>query len=937
MPVLRTGAVALKEGSPMQASVVSHHVGNDLETVRLDLSTQDCNAAFTYEDSDAAITVELGPGRARGHAVIRRKTGTGGHSDVLVARPRDQAGTPIAGDMWFPPSGCRTTGIRHSFQVATAAAPADPQLPIAWATELAEQFRTSDAWHAFARGRLLRLGGAEAADPTRPAARDPDQLARLMETTTGIDALQEALQADRGLLVGARQDKRSVEIAALHGPGLSSHPWAEMQKALGRPAPPEALAAATPAEFYYVRFARLSALFRVLDQADAWASPIVSLMNGRSEQRALAERYQTQLGLARSELARAFGDKVVADLAVVGSDPYFGEGTDVTLLFRVTSRPLFDATLAAALRGHGEAHGGITASTIAHHGTTIAVARAADGAVHQYRAQLGPIEVVSNSLAAIERVLDTQGGRHPSLAAELDFQYALARGADVPADVLGFLGDRFVGEVVGPHQKIGEARRQIALAELSTPAYAGLLYGWIYGQSPTSADELVAARLLGKDELVHHDGGAITWRPGEAPRSSWGTPSALTPLIDLPAVVTVSPAERDAYDRFVATYQSYWKRYIDPIAIRVAITGDALTIDTRVLPLIDDSEYRKLAMVVGDARVLAPPIDTGARAVFGLGQSAVSEASRDLRYLLRGLPDLKWLGDWVAIGVEDRPQVATAIAIHGEVPQRSDPGAYHDRRDRSELIHLPVYAAVGIRDRAAAALFLVGIRKFAEDAVPNVLAWGEVARTHDVAIVRIAAKDDSFQGLTLYYAFVKAALVVSLDEHTIRRQIDAMIAGHGPGAAPAAPAKQDGPQLVLDAAGASGGPLWRSAAWLLEVPARKAAERSVATAEAVFYGAPEVAGNPARARELALRIFGAIPQTADGRAFELGPEGVRDPVRGSRFAPAWPELPVAGSPIARLLAAIARARCEISFDAEPTTGAQAEQSLHLRLTLGTRQ
>jgi hypothetical protein len=340
---------------------------------------------------------------------------------------------------------------------------------------------------------------------------------------------------------------------------------------------------------------------------------------------------------------------------------------------------------------------------------------------------------------------------------------------------------------------------------------------------------------------------------------------------------------------------------------------------------------------------VAPPIDTGARVVFGLGHGAIQEATGGLRYLMRGLPDLHWLGDWVAFGVEDRPQVAAAILIHGEVPQRPDPGEYHDRRDRSELIHLPVYAAVGIRDRTAAAVFLVGLRKFAEDAVPNVLTWGEVARTHDVAIVRVAAKDDTFQGLTLYYAFVKDALVVSLDEHTIRRQIDALIAGHGPGGVPAPratpgmPGTPEAPQLVLDAAGSSGGPLWRSAAWLLEEPARKAAERSLATAEAVFYGAPEAAGNPARARELALRIFGAIPQTADGRAFELGPEGVRDPVRGSRFAPAWPELPVAGSPIAGVLAAIARARCEISFDPEPAKGAQVEKSLHLRLTLGTRQ
>jgi len=936
MPALRTGATQLKDGDAMDASVVSHHVGPALETLRLDLAPHDCGPAYG-QDSDVEITVALGPGRGRGHGVVRPQTGAGAHLDVLVARPRDQVGLPITGDAIFAATGCRTVGVRHPLKVV----PADPQLPIAWANELARSFgqgrdwRTQrDAWHAFARNRMLQLGGTEPPDRSAPAAPDPDRLASLMATTTGLDALQEALQSDRGLFRAIQNARPTIELATLHGPALSPHPWGEMIRALGRAAPAEPLAAATPAEFYYARFASVSGLFRVLDQADAWAVPIVSLLDGRSEQRGLAERYQTQLGLERSELARAFGDKVVAELAVIGSDPYLGEGSDLTVLFRLKARPVFDATLAAALRKHGEAHGGVTTTALSHHGTAITASRTVDAAVRQYRAQLGELDVVSNSLAAIQRVLDTQGGRHPSLLAEPDFQYALARGADVPADVLGFLGDRFVAQVIGPGQKILEARRQLALAELATPAYAALLYGWLYGESPKSSDELIASGLLGKGELVHHDGAAIAWRPGDAPTSSWGAPSAMTPLLDLPPVVTVSAEERDAYARFAQTYEAYWRGYIDPIAIRVALTRDAFTIDTRVLPLIDVSEYRKLAMLVGDARVTAPPIDRGARAVFGLGELAVREAGSGLRYLMNGMSELSFIGDWVAVGVEDRPQVAAAVLAEHEVAQRPDPDLSHYRRDRSALIHLPIYAALGIRDRVKAAAFIIGLRKLAEEAVPGVLTWGEVSRAGDVAIVRVAAKDDTLGGITLYYAFVKGAFVASLDEHTIHRQIDAMLAGHGPSGASTVPGAS---QLVLDAAGASAGPLWRVAAWLLDAPARAAGDRSRATAEVLLYGAPELAGDPARTRELALRVFGAIPLSADGRPFERGPEGLRDPVRGSAFAPAWPELPVAGSPIASLLAAIARARCEISFDDEPAAGKRGEQSLHLKLTLGVRQ
>ncbi|HEY3801961.1 MAG TPA: hypothetical protein VGL61_05110 [Kofleriaceae bacterium] len=933
MPHLRTGSTPLADGGTLEARMISHQLGKDLEIVRLDL-TAPCAASNGTNES--VVLVDLGPGRGRGHGVLRDQL-PDQHDDVVIARPADQAGKPIAGEIVFARTSCRAAGSRYHFQAAAQPVPDDAQLRAAWATGLANQLDgggwriSQDAWHTFAANRVLRLAGESRVDANRLGGPSHDSLARLMETTTGIDALQEALQADRELFATVRTAKPSIAIETIHGPALSPHPWAAMRAALGRAAPAEPLATETPAEFYYARFATPSALFHILDHADGWASPMGALLAGRSELRDLSERYQTELGLERSQLARTFGDRVVGQIAIVGSDPYLGEGTDLTLLFAVKNKALFDTTLDAALAKHGAAHGGIAASTIAYDGATIAVARSNDGAVHRYRTQLGAIELVSNSLGATKRVIDTHAAHHASLAAEPDFQYALARGADVPADMLAFIGDKLVAEVVGPRQKILEARRQIALAELSAPPFSALLYGWIYGRSPASANELVDAKLLGRDDLAHHDGAAIAWQPGEAPRSSWGTPAAMTPLIDLPPVVTVTEAERDAYARFASTYEGYWRSYIDPIAIRIAVAADTLAVDMRVLPLIDASDYRKLLEIVGDARIAVRPLGTGARAVVGLGATAIAEASSGLGMFLREAPDLKWLGDWAAIGVDDRTQVAAGILGEDDVPQAPAAASGRDRdRERELLHHFPVYGAVGIRDRAAAALFIIALRKLAEDAVPNVLSWGEVERVRDVAIVRVAAKDDTLDGLELYYAFAGRALVVSLDLPTIRRAVAGLIDSAAPSMATSSVA--GAPQLVLDEAGAPEGPLWHVGAWLLEQPAREAAERSSLTAEALLYGAPELADHPDKLRALALNVFGAVPVTADGRMFELGPGGARDPVRGNRFAPAWPELPVAGSPIARLLAAISRARIETSFDLEP--GVKDERSLHLRLTLG---
>src|SRR5258705_5561974 len=96
----------------------------------------------------------------------------------------------------------------------------------------------------------------------------------------------------------------------------------------------------------------------------------------------------------------------------------------------------------------------------------------------------------------------------------------LARDADVPAELLAFIGDRFVENVVGPGQKIAEARRQVALSELTAPPMAALLYGWVHGKSPTDKNELIRSGLLAATELKHQDGARIDWAPGSAPRST---------------------------------------------------------------------------------------------------------------------------------------------------------------------------------------------------------------------------------------------------------------------------------------------------------------------------------------------------------------------------------------------------------------------------------
>ncbi len=45
------------------------------------------------------------------------------------------------------------------------------------------------------------------------------------------------------------------------------------------------------------------------------------------------------------------------------------------------------------------------------------------------------------------------------------------------------------------------------------------------------------------------------------------------------------------YQDFVARYSQYWRRFFDPIAIRVQVTPEQYRVETIILPLIDNSLY----------------------------------------------------------------------------------------------------------------------------------------------------------------------------------------------------------------------------------------------------------------------------------------------------------------------------------------------------------
>jgi hypothetical protein len=952
---LRTGRIApIEHGELLELKVRRHALDGDeqlLELVLPEFANESPGDLF-WLNTEARLTGSSAP-----FQLVSR--GKNGEMLLWLRRTKSEGSGEIAGDAYTPAVGAQP-GHHFRFRAQAPSGAVSPELATSWATAASAYLTAQPGMFGIAAAARLHARYKLPGKPT-PAREGVDdeshELARLMDTFSGRSAVQEALASRRNGVFSAAKLPRTLPIAQLKGPELAQHPWEQLSKRLGGKQPEEPLAKAVPADFYFVRARSFAAFTEMLGFVQGFGAPAADLFDRASSERGTQQRYLAELGVETSDLSRVLGPEVVEDFAVTGSDPYLHEGSDVTLIFRLKSPLLFRAALQKALATHGAVHGGTRASTFTHEGVTVDVARSPDGRVRQHHALVAELELVSNSPVAIRRVISAIQGKAPKLADESDFRYMLARDADVPADLLAFIGDRFVASVVGPAQKIAESRRQVALAELTSAPVAALLYGWVHGKSPADKGELLRSGLLAPAELKHHDGARIDWVPGAAARSTWGTPAALEPLIDLPVVAKVSTAERDGYAQFAQQYQRRWGEYIDPIALRVSSNrrgeGKSLHAELRVLPLVPAESATKYDLS-GDGRVAPAELSSGARLTLAIGQygylrdglgQLLSAVSRD------GELKLDWLGAYAMLGFADRAELlAVARSARGtrELPierpaSAEELGRSSIARDELDVIAgLPVYAVIGLRSRVATAVALTAARHMAESTAPGAFEWAPFAAHRGVEVVRILAKERGRE-IALYYAMAGDVLLVTLNRSVMRGLIEQALDGKLPAQNVAASTHAKNGQAVFELAPLKKGPLRGILASALALASLETAPSSRSAAEAVLRGVPESAHKPDRSAQLSLAYFGAIPVTPDGRRYVLAPEGIVDPLRGSQHAPEWPALPTAESSADRVLSAFMRLRSDLSFDEEPPlTGAPAAggaprlRSLRARLDLTLR-
>jgi len=121
--------------------------------------------------------------------------------------------------------------------------------------------------------------------------------------------------------------------------------------------------------------------------------------------------------------------------------------------------------------------------------------------------------------------------------------------------------------------------------------------------NPTAANLIekhyLSAPRIATDAALDPESGAVSPTFGPLPR--------MNPLAAL-NITTASKREADAYGQYLANYNTFWRRFFDPIALRID-QPDAVTYELSVfiLPLIDNSIYNGIREIIASNQG-APPL-----------------------------------------------------------------------------------------------------------------------------------------------------------------------------------------------------------------------------------------------------------------------------------------------------------------------------------------
>lgn len=575
---------------------------------------------------------------------------------------------------------------------------------------------------------------------------------------TGGRAISENLQLDRGLVVDDNGSP-TVPVDTITGISVAEIDWKPL---IGDAKPAtDPLAAMIPGDQYAIFFPSFDAARTLIETADRYGTPVISLMDQRTQDMSVQARYERQTGLSMGALAKLLGPALVDAVAVTGGDPYVRVGTDIAVLFQTRDANALKSLLVAKL-----ATSGIPPKQETIEGLDATVFRTADRSVCSYIVGMDGAVLVTNSPAQVRAIGRTRAKSIAALATAPEYTFFRARYERGASDETAFviLTDAAIRKWCSARWRIADSRRTRAAAILSD-------------LQARYATQLVSGRIESgaiHTTFTHPNLGDLKLTSAGVWSSVYGSLDFMTPISEL-EFDKVTEVEDKTYQRWRDQYQSYWRGAFDPIAARLTINDSKLGLDLTVMPLIVSSDYRSIVELTHGAAILPDSADPhGAPLHLVLAINPKSGLMRSANTMAiafapkAGVEPLAWVGPTVSIFADDDP-------FWNELAGKSQADA--DKFLREKGYSLPVGVYIESNSALKLTAFLAAARAFIEQTAPDMTQW-ETVKHGDVSYVKITpserarAEQREIDRFALYYAVSGKGLLISPNEQVITRALD---------------------------------------------------------------------------------------------------------------------------------------------------------------------
>ncbi len=489
----------------------------------------------------------------------------------------------------------------------------------------------------------------------------------LYEVFTGSLAIQQSLQRET-LSTRKSVGDYNVPINSLRPPRLRSLDFEQLlNEKLEENVEPQVheIAKLVPHDQYMLHFNSLKALDQAIDLATQWGDSLLRLFTVRAQDNRVKEKFEQQLVIDHQSLNQLFDDGIATEIALTGADPCILEGTDLSVVIRVTSAETFLKESLNWIENARTKYPDIVARQFNYRGHQVRAHYTNDRNVSSFLVQHGDYMVYSNSHRAIRRIIDSATEQEPNLNEALDYRYVTTILPPLDNDQAGYFyaSEAFIKRMVGPEAKVSQKRRLQCFNNLVMQNNASLFYRLENGRSPQSLSELSEGRYVDTKKIVCPHGGAYAFDAASdtCTCSLHNRLKYLTPNAEL-VVQNVSEQESEEYGRYKDRYEQFWRKVFDPIAVRINVNS-TVKLESCILPMANSGIYDDLREQVDKN---PQPIVTSRIAPSAIASYVMVPGRENTAKFLRTIPgvpevvdedptltDLSWIGDRVSVHLCD--------------------------------------------------------------------------------------------------------------------------------------------------------------------------------------------------------------------------------------------------------------------------------------------